>query len=442
MSDIVNLNVGGRKYSTTKRTLTIYGDSFLGAMFSGNFQLTFDQKGRVFIDRDGDLFQFILSFLRSGSDNVALPDHSERLYKQIISEFQYFGLLHHLVLSSNKPFYKSIQSPASRYVLSKVTTLNNDIYLFGLKNGSSTFVEIYNPLFNQWDVKKSICTNSTSFPLKGNLLSLSNCIFSLTNSLLDIQKYDITTSTWSKLNLKLDQMAGIYLEMDLSTGHHGSFSYSSSHNASIVPTHHPSPPSTTNTISQLLSNSDYCWCCDPQHSLSLIYVLQKYSNTITFFKIDLNQLTISNITEIYSRNLSLDTTCCLIKDIIYYLVYNEVNDYFLVGFDINKKSQIDSINQNPIINMNSPSRSPTRSLRILAHTLDNIYFLNQCQSFFGVQRESKFFSYSIEDNSWESLPEPKNLRILHSVILSSNLLYCISDDYLVEVFDILKNQWY
>ena len=64
--DIVKLNVGGRIYSTSRSILTRYPDSMLGAMFGGNLPLenNTDSDGNYFIDRDGELFRYILNFLR------------------------------------------------------------------------------------------------------------------------------------------------------------------------------------------------------------------------------------------------------------------------------------------------------------------------------------------------------------------------------------------
>jgi len=64
--DIIDLNIGGtHKITTSRKTLTSVKDSSLAAMFSGRYPLT-KHNGRVFIDRDGDAFCTMLSFLRTG----------------------------------------------------------------------------------------------------------------------------------------------------------------------------------------------------------------------------------------------------------------------------------------------------------------------------------------------------------------------------------------
>ncbi|XP_060575891.1 BTB/POZ domain-containing protein Tiwaz-like [Ruditapes philippinarum] len=70
-SEIVKLNVGGVVYTTTTSTLCKYPNSMLGAMFNGSMSTNLDENGCVFIDRDGELFKYILNYLRSS--RLALP---------------------------------------------------------------------------------------------------------------------------------------------------------------------------------------------------------------------------------------------------------------------------------------------------------------------------------------------------------------------------------
>uniref|UniRef100_H3BVX3 Potassium channel tetramerization domain containing 21 n=1 Tax=Tetraodon nigroviridis TaxID=99883 RepID=H3BVX3_TETNG len=72
LRDPVSLNVGGEIYTTTLDTLTHHRDSMLGAMFTGQIPVMQDNRGHVFIDRDGKIFRYILNYLRSNS--LDLPD--------------------------------------------------------------------------------------------------------------------------------------------------------------------------------------------------------------------------------------------------------------------------------------------------------------------------------------------------------------------------------
>jgi len=65
-SDIIELDIGGtHKIATARSTLTKFPSSALGCMFSGKHKLN-KHKGRAFIDRDGEAFLSVITYLRSG----------------------------------------------------------------------------------------------------------------------------------------------------------------------------------------------------------------------------------------------------------------------------------------------------------------------------------------------------------------------------------------
>jgi len=65
-SDIIELDIGGtHKLATARATLTKFPSSALGCMFSGKHKLN-KHNGRIFIDRDGDPFISVITYLRSG----------------------------------------------------------------------------------------------------------------------------------------------------------------------------------------------------------------------------------------------------------------------------------------------------------------------------------------------------------------------------------------
>lgn len=69
--EVIELNVGGYHYATTKATLCKYDNSMLARMFSGDMAPGhYDSKGRYFIDRNGELFGTILCFLRAEPINI------------------------------------------------------------------------------------------------------------------------------------------------------------------------------------------------------------------------------------------------------------------------------------------------------------------------------------------------------------------------------------
>ncbi len=63
---LIDLNVGGVKYTTSKTTLSKYEDSMLYRMICTQLENKKDAEQRIFIDRDGQLFRYILNFLRDG----------------------------------------------------------------------------------------------------------------------------------------------------------------------------------------------------------------------------------------------------------------------------------------------------------------------------------------------------------------------------------------
>ena len=102
---VITLNVGGTQYTTTLSTLTKYPDSMLGVMFSGRHDLPQQEDGSYFIDRDGEVFKYILMYLRDRDlcfdylhdDGLNNPQGQpspleSSLLKLVAHEAQYFQL--------------------------------------------------------------------------------------------------------------------------------------------------------------------------------------------------------------------------------------------------------------------------------------------------------------------------------------------------------------
>lgn len=89
-NEIVQLNVGGQKFTTTVDTLTKESESMLGVWFSGRHDVRLDTEGRVFIDRDGYRFRHILNFLRNGSVHISGDIVT---YQEVLEEAEFFGNL-------------------------------------------------------------------------------------------------------------------------------------------------------------------------------------------------------------------------------------------------------------------------------------------------------------------------------------------------------------
>jgi hypothetical protein len=87
---VLELNVGGKHFSTFLSTICKYEGSMLAAMFSGRHSLIQDSRGRYFIDRPGESFAVILEWLQTGC--FLWPD-SECAKRRIKLELEYFGLV-------------------------------------------------------------------------------------------------------------------------------------------------------------------------------------------------------------------------------------------------------------------------------------------------------------------------------------------------------------
>uniref|UniRef100_A0A915PCJ3 J domain-containing protein n=1 Tax=Setaria digitata TaxID=48799 RepID=A0A915PCJ3_9BILA len=84
---IVNLNVGGHRFATSRHTLTWMPDTFFTSLLSGRIPTVRDETGAVFIDRDPQMFRIILNYLRTKQ-----IDLSGVSLVNLKHEAQYYGL--------------------------------------------------------------------------------------------------------------------------------------------------------------------------------------------------------------------------------------------------------------------------------------------------------------------------------------------------------------
>ncbi|CAE7261993.1 KCTD16 [Symbiodinium necroappetens] len=94
---VVKLNVGGRHYVAAASTLTSQG-GMLAAMLQGPFSSSELVDDAFFIDRDGEMFRYIMEYLRCGTVEVpwTMP---KGILKQLEREADFFalpGLVHHV----------------------------------------------------------------------------------------------------------------------------------------------------------------------------------------------------------------------------------------------------------------------------------------------------------------------------------------------------------
>lgn len=89
MADVIVLNVGGTKFTTSKTTLTSR-PSFLEVMFCGRHSLQpSGEDGSFFIDRDPKHFRELLNYLRCGAIAVPACEHEKA---ELLREVDFYAL--------------------------------------------------------------------------------------------------------------------------------------------------------------------------------------------------------------------------------------------------------------------------------------------------------------------------------------------------------------
>ncbi|KAI3370936.1 hypothetical protein L3Q82_023491 [Scortum barcoo] len=87
----VHIDVGGHMYTSSLATLTKFPESRISRLFNGTEPIVLDSlKQHYFIDRDGDIFRYILSFLRTCK--LLLPEDFQD-FPQLYEEARYYQLI-------------------------------------------------------------------------------------------------------------------------------------------------------------------------------------------------------------------------------------------------------------------------------------------------------------------------------------------------------------
>jgi hypothetical protein len=91
IDEIVELNVGGKHFTTARSTLCRFEGSVLASMFSGRWKLPIDSKGRYFIDRNPKIFAVVLDFLREPNASIKIPEDDKERFGV---DLEFYGLKH------------------------------------------------------------------------------------------------------------------------------------------------------------------------------------------------------------------------------------------------------------------------------------------------------------------------------------------------------------
>jgi len=111
---IVQLNIGGVRYTTTSTTLLHHGENYFTGLLSEKFNRFLDESGAYFVDRNGLYFAPILEFLRSGE--IDIPKDMSR--KLLLAEARFYligGLMEALEEETREPPPTPKQADLLRY---------------------------------------------------------------------------------------------------------------------------------------------------------------------------------------------------------------------------------------------------------------------------------------------------------------------------------------
>jgi hypothetical protein len=176
-SQVVKLNVGGKKYGTTIATLTQDGDNFFTTLIKNHEQTIKDSK-YIFIDRDADYFRFILNYLRQPL-TWTIPTNID--IEMLKHEADFYGLTNLLIILNKS---------------------NDFVNKYGMYNGFA--IRVDSDTFNLWTLTTTIEKDFGFEDIKnGDITDLCYTISNYINKFNKIGYQFISTVTMSKRTVYL-----------------------------------------------------------------------------------------------------------------------------------------------------------------------------------------------------------------------------------------------
>ena len=87
--DILGFNIGGKRFSLSKKALMEFEKTYFHKMIEGKAPITEDKDKYLFIDRNGSLFPHIIEYIY----NREIFTNDRHLKKRIIRELKFYGLI-------------------------------------------------------------------------------------------------------------------------------------------------------------------------------------------------------------------------------------------------------------------------------------------------------------------------------------------------------------
>merc|ERR1719162_1261229 len=86
MTEVAKFNVGGHPYQVSRSFLALHPQTIFAISASNQWHEDYDSE--IFIDRDGETFRHVLTYLRDGKVTLPLTAAKEAL----LSELEYYGV--------------------------------------------------------------------------------------------------------------------------------------------------------------------------------------------------------------------------------------------------------------------------------------------------------------------------------------------------------------
>ena len=187
MADIIKVNVGGNIYTTTRSTLTRYPNFMLGAMFSGRMPTTKDEDGNYWIDGNGDMFRYVLDFLRRGCLTLPVNFQGHELLEKEADFYQIPELIEGIREKNRKNYEK--------YVVVRIYPSKGSPRDLQYREGTAT-------IFGSEDVRKQLLLRLK--PYNGKNTDGKNIMkYKVTDSKITVQPFPTSILPMCALTLEI-----------------------------------------------------------------------------------------------------------------------------------------------------------------------------------------------------------------------------------------------